>query len=135
MFPFFLLWLFSYGLCTNAHRFSKLEKPCTSTHMVFKLSSPLDFQASKTMCVGTYGFQAFFFRFSSLKTHVHRHIWFSRSLQLWISELENPCVSMHMVFKLFSTLDFWAWKPMCISTYSFQTQLNFRFFCLKTHVC
>jgi hypothetical protein len=40
-------------------------------------------------------------------------------------------VSMHIVFKLFSTLDFWAWKTMCTSTYGFQTQLNSRFFLLE----
>jgi hypothetical protein len=43
-------------------------------------------------------------------------------------------LSVHMVFKLFS-LDFRAWKPMCINIYGFQDLFNFGFPSLKTHVC
>jgi hypothetical protein len=97
----------------------------------------------KPMCVSAYGFQALFnFRFQilkticvgfpSLKTHVRWCIWFSSFFQFWIFELENPCVLMHMVFKLFSTLDFRAWKPMCVNAYGFQALFNFRFWILKT---
>jgi hypothetical protein len=72
--------------------------------------------------------------FPSLKNHVRQHIWFLNSLHLWISKLQKLCVSAHMVFKLFS-LDFQAWKPMCIDIYGFQDLFNFGFLSLKTHVC
>jgi hypothetical protein len=48
------------------------------------------------------------FGFFNFEIHVPRHIWFSSSLQLWIFELQKPCELAHMVFKLFSTLDYQA---------------------------
>lgn len=72
----------------DTHRYFKLENPCALVHMVFKLSSTLDFrpwkpyaldfQTRKPMCVATYGFQDVFnSRFLSLRTHVCWCIWFS----------------------------------------------------------
>jgi hypothetical protein len=75
--------------------FFELENPCVLMHMVLRSLQPW---------------------ISELENHVCQHKWFSSSLQLWIfglenhmrwiSKLQNPCVSAHMVFKMFSILDF-----------------------------
>jgi hypothetical protein len=72
--------------------------------------------------------------FSSLKTHVCLHVWFSSFYQLWFFELENPCVWTHMLFKLSPTLDFQAWKPCALAHMVFKLSSPLDFWPWKPHV-
>jgi hypothetical protein len=111
--------------------FFELENPCVLTHMVFKVSSTLEFQPWKPYALDfqtwkpAYGFQdVFYSRFLSLKTHVCWCIWFSNYFQFWISRLKTHVCRCIWFSSSLQFFDFWALKPMCAGTCGFQATLN-----------